>query len=182
MATATVQTPDGKTITVQVPDGATEQQIMEFVQANYKPEQAAQMSNEDVPTAENLAIPRPSKQERTLGENLIGAGEAALTAVTGATGGALGYLASAPDAALNEMRGKEGGFDNANAMAAENTYSPRTDAGKEFVKSISETLGVLPPVLGSGGMPAALNASAYAGRIISVVILSLAVFAMSIKD
>jgi hypothetical protein len=110
--------------------------------------QAAQMSNLDVPTPENLAIPRPARQERTLGQNLIGAGEAALTAVTGATGGALGFLASAPDAALNELRGKEGGFDNANAMAAENTYSPRTDAGKEFVKFMGETLGTLPPVLG----------------------------------
>jgi hypothetical protein len=126
--------------------------------------QASQISNEDVPTAENLAIPRPAKQGRTLGENLIGAGEAALTAVTGATGGALGFLASAPDAALNELRGKEGGFDNANAMAAENTYSPRTDAGKEFVKFMGETLGTLPPVLGSGGMPAALNTSSTAGR------------------
>jgi hypothetical protein len=126
--------------------------------------QAAQMSNLDVPTPENLAIPRPARQERTLGQNLIGAGEAALTAVTGATGGALGFLASAPDAALNELIGKEGGFGNANAMAAENTYSPRTDAGKEFVKFMGETLGTLPPVLGSGGMPAALNTSSTVSR------------------
>jgi phage host-nuclease inhibitor protein Gam len=126
--------------------------------------QAAQVLNEDVPTPQNLAIPAPGTQDRTLGENIIGVGEAALTAATGATGGALGFLASAPDAALNEIRGQEGSFDNANAMAAQNTYSPRTDAGKEFVKLMGETLGVLPPVLGSGGMPAAINSSSTVGR------------------
>jgi phage host-nuclease inhibitor protein Gam len=126
--------------------------------------QAAQVLNEDVPTPENLAIPAPGLQERTLGENIVGVGEAALTAATGATTGALGFLASAPDAALNELRGQEGSFDNANAMAAQNTFSPRTEAGKEFVKIMSETLGTIPPVLGSGGMPAAINSSSTAGR------------------
>ena len=125
--------------------------------------QSAQAQVQDVPTPENLAIPAPGAQDRTIGENIIGIGEAALATGMAGTTGAIAYLASAPDAALNELRGKEGGFDNANAMAAKNTYSPRTDAGKEFVKIMSETLGVLPPVLGSGGMPAAINSSSTAG-------------------
>ena len=125
------------------------------------------LNDEDVPTPENLSIPAPGSQDRSLTENITGLGEAALTMATGATGGALGYLASAPDAALNELRGKEGGFDNANEMAAEMTYSPRSDAGKLFVKSISETLGVLPPVMGSGGMPAALNTSSAVSRVVN---------------
>ncbi len=36
--------------------------------------QAAQVLNEDVPTPQNLAIPAPGTQDRTLGENIIGVG------------------------------------------------------------------------------------------------------------
>jgi hypothetical protein len=38
MPIATIQAPDGKTLKIEVPDGATQDQILEFVSSNYKPE------------------------------------------------------------------------------------------------------------------------------------------------
>lgn len=126
--------------------------------------QATQQSNEDVPTPEGLAIPAPGRPDRSFGETVTGLGEAALTLATGATSGALSYLASTPDAALNELRGQEGSFDNASAMAAQNTYSPKTEAGKDFVNWIAEKAGVLPPVLASGPVASVGPSISTAGR------------------
>ena len=56
-------------------------------------------NNEDVPTVEALAAEQARSAaipERTFGETLTGLGEAALTSVTGATGGALGFLGGRP--------------------------------------------------------------------------------------
>ena len=60
-----------------------------------RPEQAATPADVDfIPTEENLAaeaLRAQNQPEATLGENLIGLGEAALTTATGATTGALGF-------------------------------------------------------------------------------------------
>ena len=90
-------------------------------------------------------------EQRSFTDKAVGAGEAALTMLTGATSGAAGYLASAPQGAINEITGSGEGMENAQAMAAQNTYSPRTEAGKEYVQWLGETLGVLPPTMGLGG-------------------------------
>ena len=80
MATAKIQTPDGKIITIQVPEGATEQQIMKFVQSNYKPEQAAQPSNQVVPTPKPPQVAQALPQEsRGLLERTVGGLSASAT-------------------------------------------------------------------------------------------------------
>ena len=114
--------------------------------------------NNDVPTPESLAVPAPGSPDRSIGETLTGLGEAALTVGSGMTGGALGFLTSAPQAAIGELTGEfetDEGFKVAQENAARLTFSPRTDAGKDFVKSLGELAGVVPPILGAGPLAAA---------------------------
>lgn len=106
-----------------------------------------------IPTGENLALSaRPQQPDRTIGETLVGAGETALSALTGATGGAAGFLSAVPGAVAGELSGrlKQGeGFEEAAKRASDFTFAPRTEAGQEFSGDLSEVLGVLPPVIGS---------------------------------
>ena len=98
--------------------------------------------------------------ERTLGETLEGIGEAALTLGTGATTGALGFVGGSIEGIARTLAGDttpQEGMKIAQERAASFTNLPESEAGKEFVKNIGETLGVLPPVLGTGPV-AGLNA------------------------
>lgn len=118
----------------------------------------------DVPTDENLALSeaKPSP-ETTLGQDIVGAGEAALTLGTSATGGALGQGLGNLYTALGEVTGllKPQTGDNplttnyeptkGDELAQALTYEPRTQAGQEIVQKITEPLSSLPPYLGLGG-------------------------------
>lgn len=149
MTVVTIQSPSGESFQIEAPEGATDEQILRFAQSQGLMNIAeTPLDNEDVPTPENLAIPAPGAPERSFMDKVVGAGEAGLTLATGATGGALGYLANAPDAALNTIRGDENAFDSANNAASELTYTPKSEAGKEYVKFISDKLSTLPPSLG----------------------------------
>jgi len=114
------------------------------------------------PSAGNIDVPaggagpafpdRPPQPERTLGETLTGAGEAALTLATGATGGALGFLGGSLEGAAKELTGqipRGEGLKIAQERASALTFEPRGEAGQEFVGDIGEALGSLPLVLGT---------------------------------
>lgn len=118
----------------------------------------------DVPTDENLALSEVrAKPETTLGQDIVGAGEAALTLGTSATGGALGQGLGNLYTALGEVTGllKPQKGDNpltttfeptkGDELAEALTYQPRTQAGQEIVQEITEPLSALPPYLGLGG-------------------------------
>jgi hypothetical protein len=99
--------------------------------------------------------PEPTRAP-TVGERIVGAGETALTLLTGAVGapaglagGTLGGLAGAilsgrfgtPEAAQEVQRAAE-------EAAARLVYQPRTAAGQQMTQAVGETLQqVLPPVL-----------------------------------
>jgi len=109
------------------------------------------VQNLDVPAGgAGPAFPeRPAQPERTLGETLTGLGEAALTTATGATGGALGFLAGSVEGIAKELTGQipsGEGAKIAQQRASDLTFAPRSEAGQEFVGDIGETLGALPPV------------------------------------
>ena len=110
------------------------------------------------PSAENLDVPDGGQvsyaepKERTISETVEGLREAALTTATGATSGALGFGAGTLTGIIGELTGrlKPGeGLEEAQALASKLTYAPKGEAGQEFVEDIGETLGVLPPVLGT---------------------------------
>lgn len=121
----------------------------------YEGDKVSGLYNPDVPTDEVLeaeqmrtdAIP-----ERTLGEKLEGAGEAALTTLTGATGGALGFASGSLEGAARNLAGdltQEEAMKLAQDRASSLTYEPRGEAGQEYVGDIGEALGSLPPVVGA---------------------------------
>lgn len=122
-----------------------------------------QVEGDFIPTDENLAAAEyPEKPDRTIGESIVGMGETALTALTGSTGGALGFLSAVPGAVAGELSGRleQGeGLAEASERAAEFTYEPKTEAGQEYTKALGEVASVLPPVLGTapltgfGGLP-----------------------------
>lgn len=107
--------------------------------------------NEDVPPAGGYPQSQTQKPERTLSEKLEGIDETALTLLTGATTGALGYATGAVEGAARNLMGdmtQEEAQKLAESRASAMTYSPKGEAGQEYVKGISEAAGVLPPVLG----------------------------------
>ena len=118
--------------------------------------QAYQLAKSDETTAvTQQQIVRPP-QEPSIGQQLVGAGETALTLGTGAIGGTLGMLAgTGAGLAQQILSGQFGTPEAANAVeqaaakgAQALTYQPRTQAGQEQVQAVGQVLSnVLPPVL-----------------------------------
>ena len=118
--------------------------------------QAYQLAKSEETTAAFQKQQAPLPQAPTVGQQLVGAGETALTFGTAATGGTLGTLAGALQGLSQQIL--SGQFGTPEAMravekaAAEGaqalTYQPRTEAGKEQVQAVGQVLAnVLPPVL-----------------------------------
>jgi len=109
--------------------------------------------NIDVPGGGQVSQAAPT--DRSLGEVAQGVGEAALTTVTGATGGALGFMGGTVEGIAKNLMGditQEEAMQLAQQRASQLTYEPSGEAGKEYVGAIGETLGVLPPVGLTGGV------------------------------
>jgi hypothetical protein len=106
--------------------------------------------NVDVPGGGQTSYATP--KDRSFAEQLKGVGEAALTTLTGATAGALGFGAGTVAGAVGELTGildRGDGLELAQSLAEKGTYSPEGEAGQEYVKNIGEAVGALPPVLGT---------------------------------
>lgn len=94
-------------------------------------------------------IQRPA--ETTIGQDIAGAGEAALALGTGATGGALGMIGGTLKGLAEQiLSGNFGTQDAANAVeqaategAQSLTYAPRTQAGQEQAQVVGEALAPL---------------------------------------
>lgn len=115
-------------------------------------------SNENVMATQAATTPAPSKPG--LGQQIIGAGETALTLGTAATGGLVGTIGGSLSELLQQaMAGKFGTKEAAKAIeqraaagAERYTYAPRTEAGMEQVQALGQLAQVLPPVL-PGALP-----------------------------
>lgn len=115
--------------------------------------------------------PQPVPVPQTLGDKLIGTGEAALNLGTGATSGLLGMvgggLASLPELiARNDIPQSEKDrlFQEAAAKGGQAlTYQPRTDAGRDIAKAggelLQETVPAIPLVAELGLASAAARAA-----------------------
>ena len=154
MPIVTIQSPSGEEIQIEAPEGATDEQIFSFAKSQglFSQQETTGGNSDFIPTDENLAAPLPTQPETSLLDDAIGLGEAALTTVTGATGGALGFGLGAVEGIVGELTGRipQGeGIKEAERLASELTFAPRTESGQSMVKNLGETLSVLPPVLGT---------------------------------
>jgi filamentous hemagglutinin len=118
--------------------------------------------DDTIPTNENLARKPPPKPEHSLGEKIIGAGEAALTMATGVVGMVMGSLDGVNTIVSNAVSGKSDPGDREAARRMEKTaemftYSPRTEAGRDAVRGVAKAMDaakIAPyvPGLGTAGM------------------------------
>jgi hypothetical protein len=127
--------------------------------------QAYQLAKAEETTAvTQQQIAQPPAQP-SIGQQIVGAGETALTLGTGAVGGTLGTLAGTLQGLSQQIL--SGNFGTPEAMravekaAAEGaqalTYQPRTQAGQEQVQAVGQVLAnVLPPVLPAIAAPGAV--------------------------
>lgn len=115
-------------------------------------------------------------QEPSLGQKAVGVGETALTAITGATGGAIGMAAGGlGQLAANILRG-DFGTPEANRLVEETamrgaqalTYEPKGQAGQEYAQALGQTVAeVLPPVLPQIAPTIAMQGARQAAPVVS---------------
>lgn len=115
------------------------------------------------------AQPQPVAPEPTLGQQLVGAGETALSLITAATGGTVGTITGAGTGLAQQILSGQFGTPQAvqavEKAAAEGaqalTYQPRTQAGQEMTQTVGQVLSnVLPPVIPVIAAPGALMQTA----------------------
>lgn len=152
-----------------VPEGTSKEDVMsKAISSGLATEQDFAVKRDFVPTKSRLeeTAREPVDQDRGIGETLTGLGETALTAVTGATSGAAGFIGGAIRGLAGEATGEletGEGLEKAQEFAGALTYQPRTEAGKEFVGELTEALEFLPPSLSAG--PSAIKSSLSAQKL-----------------
>lgn len=117
--------------------------------------------NENIEAAQVAAAPAPAKPGVI--DQLVGAGETALTVGTAATGGIFGTIGGALTGLREEVQAGRFGTpeaaraisERAAAGAQRFTYAPRTEAGQEQVQALGALSQILPPVL-PGALPAGM--------------------------
>jgi hypothetical protein len=142
---------DMKAGLVKLPPGSSLAQFIPTEDPNWKP-----------PTEQGI-ITRP--KEPTVGERLVGAGEAGLTTVTGATGGMMGMIGGTVEGIAKSIMdgtyGTKQGADSAEKLAAERagqfTYQPRTEQGMDQAHAVGDAMQQLIPIAPLAGEAAAIS-------------------------
>lgn len=131
------------------------------------------------PPTETPIQPQPAPGP-TLGQRLVGAGEAGLTLLTGATGGAAGMVVGTvkgiTQSILDGTFGTQQAADMVERQAMEGaqalTYAPRTETGQQYAqeagKVLAETIPVMPLTAEMGAVSAAARQATPAARAAAV--------------
>lgn len=113
------------------------------------------------------AVAQPEKP--TIGERVVGTGEAALSMATGATGGTIGMIGGTLKGLAEQILSGNFGTQEAVKLVEQEamkgaqalTYAPRTQQGQEIAKAGGELIAqVLPPVLPMIAAPGAVQQAA----------------------
>lgn len=113
----------------------------------------------------------PEYVEPSIGEKIVGTGEAALTVGTGAIGGTIGIIGGTLKGLAEQILSGQFGTQEAHQLVQKSameggqalTYEPRTQSGQEQVGAIGEVLGDIPPVIPVVGPVGAVARSVKAG-------------------
>lgn len=162
-------------------DSQAANEIAEFIEAgNFDSESSGnnslaqaefeQQYGADTPDVFDQVQAEQPIDDSSIWDQLIGAGEAALTAATGATGGTIGMIAGTFDQLVKEIGSGEFGSqeaanriaDRASELMGQLTYSPSTEKGREYVGDIAEVGAAAAPLAGLGGQVQAIGQSARA--------------------
>lgn len=119
----------------------------------------------DIPVEPGANTTPTATPEPSLGDKIVGAGEAALSTATGLTGGAVGTAAGAigglAGAVLDGQYGTQAGAQRVEDAAAQGanalTYQPRTPAGQDITAAVGNAMqnvlpaaAVMPGIAGAG--------------------------------
>lgn len=173
-----VRLPNGKIIK-NVPEGTTKEQVKQkaiaagiATESDFGMPQAQTLGADGLPQlsiSENPSgnINTPKPREMSVAENVVGAGDAALSALSG-------FFFGAPAAALGNIEGAIGDLTGrltpeqaqqlSQQYAEAVTRAPKTEAGQRQLAALSEALSVLPPVLGVATPLQAVGAGQAVGR------------------
>ena len=152
-----IELPNGVVIK-DIPEGTSKEQIMQKAIKNglatAEDFQIGSSLIEDFSLGQQqqVAQPMPYKSP-SMGDKLVGAGETALSLLTGATGGLFGTVGGGLTGALEEAQAGRFGTPEAArrieqraALGAQRyTYEPRTQASQEQLQSLGSLLQMLPP-------------------------------------
>lgn len=134
---------------------------------NVAPKPAADPRLAGVPGYDGDGRPQQApapKPAATLGDKIVGGGEAALALATGATGGTLGMLGGTAKgvagAIMDGTFGTQDGVRQVEQSAAEGmsalTYQPRTETGQDYAQAVGEVAAATIP---AAGLTAELSAA-----------------------
>lgn len=118
----------------------------------------------DTPQVAGTVVQEP---EPSLGDKIIGAGEAGLTALTGATTGTAGMIGGALKGVAEEVMSGEFGSNDAADRIEESamegqaalTYMPKTEQGQEYLQDLGEAAEFLIPLGPLAGEMAAVGSA-----------------------
>jgi len=113
-------------------------------------------------------------EEQGFGDQIIGAGEAALTTATGATSGTVGMIGNTLKQLADEMlKGEFGSAESAQRVQRASqegmealTYAPRTEAGQDIVQTIGE---VTAPLAGAIPLASEMQAAGAGARAVAPI-------------
>lgn len=157
-----VKLPNGKVIK-NVPEGTTKEQVKQkaiaagiATESDFGMPQAKTLGTDGLPQLSinenpsgNINTPKP--REMSVAENVVGAGDAALSALTGFFFGAPAAAVGNIEGAIGDLTGRltpEQAQQLGQQYAEAVTRAPKTEAGQRQLAALSEALSVLPPVLG----------------------------------
>ena len=146
MPTFTFTSPDGKKYDVTGPEGATKEQAFGILQQQLGAGTAktTPVSPLDRLPPETPRAAQPQQNTDTLGQRILGAGEAGLSALTGAAGGAAGQLygigKTLTGGKYGTQQGIQGGEKAGVELANRLTYQPRTQTGQQLTEGLGKAL------------------------------------------
>jgi hypothetical protein len=148
MAVFEVTSPDGKTYEITAPAGSSQAEVLAYAKQQFAQPVETQAGSPEIPG--QVTRPSQSEQPRTFGEQAIGAGEAALSTLTGIPASVVGAASALPlTFGGKNMPQAEDRFAKVTEAL---TYSPRTEAGQSYAQSVNDLLQAS-GVQGLIGMP-----------------------------